>query len=236
MRLDDIISLLLFLVFIVVPLLSRASRGPKKPGQQRPAQPRPGQSAGRGARGQAGQPNQRQVGRPRAGQASVGQQPSSPPPIGQPPPQASGDEFSRRLEEARRRVREAMESDPGGRQRPPAEAQAGSESASDLFRPSAPPQSQVPPLVTEPSLVSSRPISTSFLPSESQTSFSSLTERKKMATTKPLEVQRRVGAKQAKQLGPLQFGEGDIMRGIIWKQILDDPRAKQSWRQQSQRR
>lgn len=243
MSIDDIISLLLFLVFIVVPILSRVGR--RKPQQGRGTNPQTKPQT----RGQA-TPQRGQAAQGRG--ASVGRS-SSQPSSQQTPEPSMSDDFSKRLEEARRRVQEAMEGQSAqGRNAP----STGQESAGDLFRPSTPasspqqlstPNTPSTPLPT--SLVTQRPVSQSFLPSESETasgsfggslgrfSGQSLGQRKKMGVSKPLQVQRSLKGKRAKLQGRLlTFGESDLMRGIIWKQILDEPRAKQSWREQSQHR
>ena len=233
MSIDNLITLLLFIVFIVVPMLSRAGRkGPQRGKSGTPTKPgqRPQTQGQAQSRGGTQQSNPSTTGLP---QQSTSGQPSVP---------SMSDDFSKRLEEARRRVQEAMEgqSTQGRTPQPP----AGQESASDLFRPKpAPQQLSTPntPIGTPPpSLVTQRPVSQSFLPSESETasgSFQSLSKRKKTGVSKPLQVQRSLGTKRIKLQGRLlTFGETDLMRGIIWKQILDEPRSKQSWRQQSQRR
>ena len=200
MSLDDLISLLLFVLFIGLPVLSRLVRGTQRPQQQKGKAPPP-------------KTVQRRV------QGKTDDRPSTR------QPSSAGDDFGKRLEEARRRVREAVE----GKD---AEAEAGQfqpNEANSMFKPRPEPVTTGLPKSDTPF---SRPSSlpTAFLPSESVTARSSYRK-----PTAPLQVQRSVGLNRAKLSGVrLTFSEEDLMRGIIWKQILDEPRGKRAWRNPSQ--
>ena len=250
MSIDNLITLLLFIVFIVVPMLSRSGR--KGPQGRRPGAPnRPGQKPQ--TRGQSNpQTGQAQPGQgPQGGQVTLGRPQSAPQQAGgQAPVPSMSDDFNKRLEEARRRVQEAMDGQTTSGRAPeqPQGAPVGQESGGDMFRPQsspATPPRQAPQGLMGQKLESTKPRSPAkftgrsgqFAAPEARTSFKALDKRGKGAVTKPLQVQRSLGSKRAKLRGRLlSFSETDLMRGIVWKQILDEPRSKQSWRQQSQRR
>ncbi len=123
--------------------------------------------------------------------------------------------FEKRLEEARRRVLEAdaqqpKTSRPLSRNRQVAEGatqkrpeSVGSESARGRFQS----PSSLEGVYT-------------FLPSEEASAQPGL------KVSKPLQVKRRRASKQATLgTGRLSFKEEDLLRGFIWQQILNEPRA-----------
>ena len=250
MSIDDIITLLLILTFVAGPILNRLTKGPQKPQQKRPPKNQPRQ-------GQARETSQRTTSTPQTGRESRRQQTTSQTTTAPPPKQfESSDPFTKRLEEARRRVQEAME---GGTsqgdvsQKPQERGLVGSESSGGMFRdppqsqqrPQQPQQQPASPLTQPPS--QRRTLSPEggaetqrSIPTQpggfSRTSAQAAKARIKTPSgTKPLQVQRSVGRKRAKLEGRfLTFGRDDLLRGIVWKQILDEPRGKRPWRNPSQ--
>ena len=254
MSIDDIITLLLILTFVAGPILNRLTKGPQKPqGKgQRPPQ-------NRERPGQPRDASQRTTSTPQTGRDSRRSTQTTSQTTTAPPPKQpeSSDPFTKRLEEARRRVQEAME---GGTsqgdvsQKPPERRLVGSESSGGMFRdPSQsqqqpqqqPRQQPASPLTQPPS--QRRTLSPEggagtqrSIPTQSggfsRTSAQAAKARIKTPSgTKPLQVQRSVGRKRAKVEGRfLTFGRDDLLRGIVWKQILDEPRGKRPWRNPSQ--
>ena len=250
MSIDDIITLLLILTFVAGPILNRLTKGPQKPqgkGQRPPQnQPRPGQTR---------ETSQRTTSTPQTGRDSRRSTQTTSQTTTAPPPKQpeSSDPFTRRLEEARRRVQEAMEGSTSRgdvSQRPQERGLVGSESSGGMFR--DPPQSQQQPQQQPASPLTQSPSQRRTLSPEggagtqrsiptqrggiSRTSAQAAKARIKAPSgTKPLQVQRSVGRKRAKLEGRfLTFGRDDLLRGIVWKQILDEPRGKRPWRNPSQ--
>ena len=209
MSIDDLISIFLFLLFIVVPLLNRAGKKPGRSGSGRSGPGRSGSGRGRTGQGRTGRGAQTQSAEPSPSGSA----------------QRTEDDFRRRVEEARRRVQEAVESQT---QTESSSAQ-GLETASDMFSGGTAATSD---MFSADRFSAPQPQSASLAAGSS--AYDNLVLREKKTISKPLQVQRG-GAKGATLSGEvLAFGRSDLMRGIIWKQILDEPRSKRSWRQQSQ--
>lgn len=197
MSLDDLISLLLILVFVIVPFLGRALR------RQRP------------------QPTRRQSGTGASPAREPQRKPT--PPTARPDSEAQA-AFEQRLEEARRRVREAS----GGHGQASRRAPQGQ--GAPATTPAAPPGGLFSAPRPERQSRGAAAGSYSFLPRESETA-------RALTTSRPLQVQRRLGKKRAKlSRSLLRLEQEDILRGFIWQQILNEPRSKQSPRRMIFRR
>lgn len=197
MSLDDLFTLLLFALFLGLPLLSRLfRRGPTPPGKSSPPT--------------------------RTGVPST--PPTAPKRDIQSAPGNAADDIAERLEQARRRVREAVEGQTARVDTRPAGDRTGLESAGDMFRPRQEPPARVP--ATPPV----REVTAAFLPPDAVTA-----RRSARISTRPLQVERSLRGKRAKlNAEMLAFSREDIMRGMIWKQILDEPKSKRPWRNPSQ--
>ena len=211
MSLDDLFSLLLFALFIGVPLLGRLfRRGGPRPTPKAPPATRTGLPTTPPTR----DPQKRDTAKNAAEKAA--------------------DDISERLEQARRRVREAVEgqtarTDTRTSQTTP-QNPTGLESAGDMFQqPAARNASAAPAPVAVSTL--RRPENVQR-PSTLQGSNLQGTRRR---ATRPLQVERSLSGKSAKLPSEmLTFSREDIMRGIMWQQILDAPKSKRPWRNPSQ--
>ena len=192
-NLDSLISLLIFIIFIGLPLLNRLSRS------------RRGSAPPRRPPGPPGQPGR------------------TPPTLGAPdaetrPPAEMDETFARRLEEARRRVQDAMGGPGSG---PSAQTPAGTGSQGQATTAPVP----VPPPAAAP-----------FIPAATRPETPP--ERRELETgtgirrSQPLERTRR-GKRSARETRDrlLSVAKRDILSGIIWKQILEEPAHQRRRRQ-----
>jgi hypothetical protein len=220
----DPLTLLLFILFIVVPLINGLLRGQ----QQRP----PG----------------RQPGHPGAPDAKADTS-------------AGDDTFAKRLEEARRRVREAMGEEVG-----PAEASQRAEPrtvagdrtprtvAGDAPSRTVPGDRPLPTIkgdrpsptvkgdrtprtiaepAQRPSAPAARPLGGSL---ETLTPLGEEGSLKR-DTSPPMQVQRRLStAQKLKPKELMRFDAKHVYQGMIWHQILSEPRAKRPYRRKTSRR
>jgi hypothetical protein len=204
MSFDDLIGLLIFLLFVGVPLFNRIRRGSRNRPQQNPAQPRtPGRRAA-----------------PRTA-------------TDDPTPTAQAfdpdDPIGRRLEEARRRVEAARGSAPQQAATPPSGTASGSASATRA--PQAPTQAPPPPQqASGPAPPLLPPTVYVDLP-EPTTTF----DRTAVSASEPLKVERRKrrnrstgSVTSSSRMQPdelMRLDPDDIVRGILWHQILSEPVA-----------
>ena len=227
----DILTLVLFLVFVIVPVINGLLQ------------------RGRGG-GQGGTKGQ---GRPPQGKTQTTQtttRTTTTRSASAPTTQSRNEDdssFDRRLEEARRRVQEAMEgSRAGGRTaQTSSQRDATREEATTLF-PTAPrPQTgrdaqasrglesggrglEMGGQGLEGSTLNSAPMSGASL-------TSTAAELARRGEAAPLRVQRRRGKKSA-TLGRdalMALDERAVLRGLIWHQILSDPPSKHPHRRRS---
>ncbi len=224
----DILTLVLFLVFVIVPVINGLLQ------------------RGRGSGGQGGTKGQR---RPPQGKTQTTTRTSTTRPASAPSTQSRDENdssFDRRLEEARRRVQEAMDGNRGGRtaQTSP-QRDTTREEATTLF-PTAPrPQTAQDARASrglemggqglemggqglEGSTLNSAPMSGASL-------TSTAAELARRGEAAPLRVQRRRGKKSA-TLGRdalMALDERAVLRGLIWHQILSDPPSKHPHRRRS---
>ncbi len=212
MSFDDLIRIFLILFFVVIPIMRAISRNQQKP----PAPGRPQQP-----------PAGRQT--PQAGPLPKGETST--------PVSTAEAEFQKKLDEARRRVQEATGSRQASTQ--PVPSQPASQSmrppptqtqARPAFPQAAPP-SQAPPPPTQPAMQAR--------PQQSATDFPKMSDP--LEVSKPLEIQRRPKTKKTQVIKPemqatFVVNEETVLQGIIWNQILSEPRAKRSWRAVSRRR
>ncbi|MCA9835582.1 MAG: hypothetical protein KC422_01645 [Trueperaceae bacterium] len=203
---DNLILLIVF-ASIIIPLFRRSGKG-------------------KGTAQQGNQP--RQPARPQATTQTQGS--TSPRRAVEP-----SSDFQKRLEEARRRVQEAMEDNPQPRQ-----AQTSASKPNPRLKPGQVPtplSQHDPGLLSETSFTehdlsgddqrSVHPLlqadhGSSFLPSESLTARSSFMEEQA-----PLEVIRRKSKRDKLTEGKmLEFDEEAITKGLIWHYILSEPNAR----------
>lgn len=192
----DPLTIILFVIFVVLPIINSLVKGRQQP--QHPQRPTaPG----------------RQVQRPSA---------PGPSPAG---PARNDDDFTRRLEEARRRVQEAMASDTTSRApeerptvyQPPPARDAEFQEAGRYMPPTRSPAPAPSPMT---------------FGTGAQETFSRPRDRagsqQDLVTAPPLRVQRSSSPKSAKitQESLLRFDTADVYRGILWHQILSEPRSK----------
>ena len=204
MSLDDLFSLLLFALFIGAPLLSRFfRRGGQGPTGKAPPQTRTGLPT---TPPTASSPSKRDATKSAAENAA--------------------NDIGERLEQARRRVREAVEGQTARTDTRSARTSSqtpqatGLESAGDMFQQSQPARPPAPP---------PRQVTSTFAATDASV------RRSQRTPTRPLQVERSGSGKRAR-LSPemLAFSRDDIMRGIMWQQILDAPKSKRPWRNPSQ--
>lgn len=212
MGLDDLIRLLFILGFLW-PFLSGLFR--RKPPQGQGG--RKGQGR-RGQKGQQGSSSRRQTAGPAQGRSAT-QTAERRPRTGIPQTtsaDASGaGDFEKRLAEARRRVREAMGE--------AASEAAGETQTSDggLFKESK----SAPASRPEPAAIQAVP--TNFLPPDSQTAIPNFAQESEALQVQRLGRRSR-GSKRAKTGGRmLELDRRSIMQGLIWQQVLSDPKAKE---------
>ena len=213
MSFDDLFGLLLFVVFIALPALSRMTRS-KKPGGG--TAPRPGAPA-------TGQ-------RPSASTA----RPASPTPAGGTATAGGGDELERRLAEARERVRRALEG-PSGSSSSPA---SGGSSAPARPTAGAPTPARPTP-VRRTAFVStdrddgllSTPLAPSAVgmlgperttPRRRPTAFS---EAPALQVERP-GVRSRSGPREGRKATAFATDPESVRSAIIWHQVLGEPRAR----------
>ena len=216
----DNLILLIFFASVIIPMLRRAGKN------QQPNTPRPNQPANR----------------PASPDTSSSQQPSSR------PAEAPAADFKKRLEEARRRVQEAMEDTGQTQSKPPQPTTSPQQShipapvlSSEMSRPEMHDRG----LLSEKSFKehdlsgddvrSDHPLfkadhSSTFLPSESVTSTPSVTSSSASFFAKeqaPLEIARRKQKSAKLTREPLlEFDEQSITKGLIWHYILSEPHAR----------
>ena len=138
------------------------------------------------------------------------------------PPQT--DEFSRRLEEARKRVQQAFDTQSQAQPSqttPSAGTLTSAEPANELFG-----DHHNEPIF-EHEAPQRQPVMPTFLPPESETSHTGFDER-----SRPLQIQRLNRKKRAKieSANLLELDERSILSGILWHQILSEPSAKRGRR------
>ena len=200
MNSGDLFSLLLFALFIGVPLLSRfLRRGGQRPTPKAPPATRTGLPTT--------PPTQATQRRDAAKNTA----------------ETTANDIGERLEQARRRVREAVEGQTARVDTRTSQSSTqnptGLESAGDMFRRPEPPARQVPPT---PTLVAVG------------LEHSGRRQRDARRASRPLQVERSLSGKGAKLSSDmLAFGREDIVRGIVWQQILDAPKSKRPWRNPS---
>lgn len=195
MSFDDLIGLFIFLLFVGVPLVNRLRRSRRGPGPQPQRRPQ------------------------RPPQTTI-PQPASPPATVQGESE-SDDPITRRLEEARRRVEAARRSTAGGQTAP-----------QPSRPPAVPPPAAPPPAIPRlgrPAGPIPEPFMPRFVPPPAAAPPAARTA---MVQTQPLEVVRkrararaRIDKAAKRHSGVLKFGSDDIVRGILWHQILSEPVA-----------
>ena len=239
----DPITIILFLLFFVAPLVNNFLRrgqggsqnGPGR-GQRRPRQPQTAQRPNQRAQGS------RDADNTTADTADTGG--------------SAGDEFSRRLEEARRRVQEAMSGEqerrPTQTSTPSASQGGGDETKRDLFprledekqarsqqgrpqqgqdrkqgsgQPSGQGQARRPfeGLGREGASVQGRRSQQGMATQQGSA------DRTDLGDAPPLRVQRLRPRKRGKidePRGVLEFDRRSVLQGIIWREILDEPLSK----------
>jgi hypothetical protein len=199
MSFDDLIGLLIFLLFVGVPLFNRIRRRGSRRPQQGPARPQA--------------PN-------RAPGAPVPTEGRAPAPLD------TDDPIGRRLEEARRRVEAARGSAPQtGAPAAGAPAASGGSVARGLATPPPPQQPSAPPPFVPPTVFVDAPVPPP-LPT---------LERSVVAASAPMRVERRTKRKRPSQSAEIattmqsdelmRLRPDDIVRGILWHQILSEPVA-----------
>ena len=211
----DPITIILFLIFFVLPIVNnflRRGQGGKQ-GQQGRRQGRPQQP-----------PQRRGRSDDRGTTADTGRDSGG-----------AGDDFTRRLEEARRRVQEAMNG--GGDSSSPRQSeQRERPSSSDLFpsldeKQPARGQQGGPDQPRAPFGGLGREGVSRQRPASQQGTMTkqSSVDRTELGAAPPLRVQRlkpRKSSKIDRQRGILEFDRRSVMQGIIWREILDEPLAK----------
>lgn len=238
MSIDDLITLLLVILFVVVPLLrgvlgrlSGAGRSEAEGDEQGPARPADTR------------PGRRQMGGERAdtGGASAGGDAR-----GSGPEPAS--ELQRRIEEARRRVREAQEGAGRAERREPeasrapsagpaaeegrraASAGGGGRQAPQAPQPPSGPRSPAPSggfLGREGTAISTAGTAGGFLGREGISPSASVV-RKSAPVPSLRRTRGRKGARLSRDRVVSLAGD-DIVRGIVWHQILSEPKSAR-WR------
>ncbi len=255
MAFDDLISILLILLFLVVPLVRgamRSGRGRSQPPPPGPGGDAPGDATASRGRGAAASGEASTATRPRP-QAGSGSSTSSDAPSG--PTGSFDDEIQRMLERARRRVAEA-EGGPQGRRdtstaSTPSES-ASSTSASQASRASGSastgsPQGRSGPFTPaggrsaaqRRSLVDGDDLGSPFLGREGDEARSAQAtadrlrneeraRRRKRASKAPKVVTRRPGASGPSSTLPhaVDLDRASIVDGFIWHQVLSKPVAK----------
>ena len=227
----DILTLVLFLVFVIVPVVNGLLQ------------------RGRGSGGQGGTKGQ---GRPPQGKTQTTTQTTRTTTRSAPAPTAqSRDEdssFDRRLEEARRRVQEAMEGSRGGRAaQTSSQRDTTREEATTLF-PTAPrPQPAQDARASRGLEMGGRGLemggqglegSTLNSPMSGASLTSTAAELARRGEAAPLRVQRRRGKKSAtlSRDALMALDKRAVLRGLIWHQILSDPPSKHPHRRRSSQR
>ncbi len=242
----DPITIILFLIFFVAPIvnnfLRRGQGGQRGQGQQGQGRPQ-GRPTGAPQRREQERPDERNAERNTS--ADTRQEGGS-----------VGDEFSRRLEEARRRVQEAMGgSDEGGRTQSRGGSQSGrDDSSGDLFprldeeqqarsqgsrsqqgRASQQGRGLESGRARQPFEGLGREGVSRQRPASQQgtTTKQSSVDRTELGDAPPLRVQRlkpRRGSKIDGPRGVLEFDRRSVLQGIIWREILDEPLSKRKRR------
>ena len=233
MAFDDLISILLILLFLVVPLVRgamRSGRGRSQPPPPGPGGDAPGDATASRGRGAAASGEASTATRPRP-QAGSGSSTSSDAPSG--PTGSFDDEIQRMLERARRRVAEA-EGGPQGR-RDTSTASTPSESASSTSA------SQASRASGSASTGSPQGRSGPFTPAGGRSDEARSAQatadrlrneerarRRKRASKAPKVVTRRPGASGPSSTLPhaVDLDRASIVDGFIWHQVLSKPVAK----------
>ena len=240
----DPLTIILFLIFFVLPIVNNIFRRGR------------GGQGGQGQRGGQGRPQ----GRPTAQRQERSDDRTTTADTSQGSGSA-GDEFTRRLEEARRRVQEAMGGGSGeqGRDQPQRGSRGGSqserESSGDLFprldeerqarsqgsrsqqgRASQQGRGLEGGRARQPSQSLGREGMSRQRPASQQGTMSkqSSVDRTELGDAPPLRVQRlrpRRGSKIDESRGVLEFDRRSVLQGIIWREILDEPLSKRKRRE-----
>lgn len=218
-------ELLLFVLFIVVPIVNRLRRGSQNQ-NQRPGQGQTGQ--GQTGQGQAGQRSTNQ-GQNRQGQATSNRSQASP-----------NETFRKRLEEARQRVLEAertnQQGTPSQQGQPRQTTQANTPSRPPLVPVETAKSDRRP--VDEPVLaqkddrrvegygvsLEGKSLGGTSLETPSKSTKTSTQKGTRKGTRKdPKQV--RVTRKRSKRI-MLEVNRDALMQGIIWREIFNDPVSK----------
>lgn len=215
----DNLFILIILASFILPMFRRSQKKGQAPNPQAKKQTKPSATTGRASR-----------------TAPQGQQQAN---------SSGSSDFQKRLEEARRRVQDAMETPSTSAELPTSPTIKPMQTPVKAFQPKAPTQTPAP---SAPSLLGNQsrnahplmgndtrtahPLmqadnNSSFLPSESATAQSSFGQEQA-----PLKLERRTkqskkknGATVSKRL--LNFDEKAINSGFIWHYILSEPIVKQ---------
>jgi hypothetical protein len=223
----DLLGLLLFIVFIILPAVGRMQR--RGPGVPPPGVPRaPGQGAsGQGAPGGAPAPGRTTAGQPRT-TAQPGDRPF--------PPLDDDDELARRLAEARERVRRAM-GDRGGQAQasgsptPPRPTVGGP--GDPRLRPPRPLVSpdrddgllRTPIPAAEPLPRTPRPARPPRPPMAPRSTMAARDLSSEAPAVKIERLDESAGRpRPVRQI--LSFDDGSVRDGLVWHQVLSAPRAR----------
>ena len=226
MSLDDLITLLIAVLFVGLPLLQRIlGRGSRRPGQGTDPDHRPADSDG-----------------PDAGERPGGPRTSRGEPPAQPADASDGSsELDRRIAEARRRVQDARDeaqgrgsssrAGRGGRGAARGQADGG---RGAVAQPTAASEQPAPPPLVKPAgapaaLLGREGLTLERPPAPAQPGFLGREgvreEPRKKAP--PLEVSRRIGRGARSRLSQsrrvVSMKPHDITQGIVWHQILSEP-------------
>lgn len=261
--LDNLLGLLFFVVFFVLPVLSRARS--KQPPQGRTGAPPPGRTApaptASSGSGRASNPAPSAAG---SGRPQASTAPQGAPPQGAPPP----DSPLAMLEEIRRRVQEAQERERAGR-RPggksgtskattapgapaarPSTASAGAPAgrglvSSDPFErglvsgePRRPPPASALGREGRTATVTADPLRVERLPARRKGTIDGPEAPAARRTAPAPADKRRKDAGVGARLGALGLDRLDratVLHGLVWHEILDEPAAYRRLRRQRSR-
>jgi hypothetical protein len=209
----DLLGLLLFIVFIVLPAVSRRQR--RGPGAPPPRAPGPGA------------PGRVPTAQPRASTAQPADRPF--------PPLDDDDDLARRLAEARERVRQAMgdragQASAGGAPTPPRPTVGGP--GDPRLRPPRPlvsPDRDDGLLGTPLAPVAAAPRAPRLErpPRPPLAARSTMAARDLSSRAPAVEVERLDDAAVRRAVRPvLAFDEGSVRDGLVWHQVLSAPRAR----------
>ena len=239
MDLDDILRLIALFAFVIVPIfrtIARRARGSgPRTAPQNPRRQPPPQTSGPVVAG------------------PVVTVPTSTVPTSTTTTTTLSGDFEKKLAEARRKVQEAMQQQ-GGLIKPEASRDVGQESAGGMFQTNKPTASNKSTVANKPTLPKEmhgfpvpKELHSSTIPAEfhqkativggsiPETSHTSLTVAQSLQKT---TLKRPKQAKLNKQLllGKDMLSGQELTRGLLWQQILSEPRSKQKRRALSQHR